>query len=341
MEGSSFVFDYVNFTDVKFNRIDLIRTETYMKEDEWIKHKKATINPKNKDDKCFMYPIIIKLNHRKLGKNPGRISKKVLQQMPKYNWDNINFPAQRKDWERFERQNEHIALNIFSVPYAKKTVEIQYKSKYNRARPDQVNLLMITDNENWHYLAITSTPSLFGGITGNNNGDHCCFNCFQSYRTENALIDHEKMCDKHDHCDVVMPDKNSNLLGYEQGNQSFKAPHIIYLNLECLSVPNISCSNNPDKSYTNTVSTHVPSGYAIKVNNEYKGDFNTHYRGKDCGEKLIYDLVNTASDIVNIEKHLIIPLTEDQKTACEGCKRHYVCNKSFNTKPGNKYCKKC
>ena len=51
MEGSSFVFDYVNFTDVKFNRIDLIRTETYMKEDEWIKHKKATINPKNKDHK--------------------------------------------------------------------------------------------------------------------------------------------------------------------------------------------------------------------------------------------------------------------------------------------------
>ena len=30
MEGSSFVFDYVNFLDSKFNQIDLIRGGTYI-----------------------------------------------------------------------------------------------------------------------------------------------------------------------------------------------------------------------------------------------------------------------------------------------------------------------
>ena len=46
MEGSSFVYDYVNFLDIKFNQVDLIRRRTYIKEDQWITNKKATINPK-------------------------------------------------------------------------------------------------------------------------------------------------------------------------------------------------------------------------------------------------------------------------------------------------------
>ena len=46
MEGSSFVYDYKNFLDIKFNQVDLIRGGTYIKEDKWITNKKATINPK-------------------------------------------------------------------------------------------------------------------------------------------------------------------------------------------------------------------------------------------------------------------------------------------------------
>ena len=41
MEGSSFVFDYVNFLNSKFNQVDLIRGASYIKEDKWISNKKA------------------------------------------------------------------------------------------------------------------------------------------------------------------------------------------------------------------------------------------------------------------------------------------------------------
>ena len=33
----------------------------------------------------------------------------------KYNWKDINFPAGIKDWEKFERNNKDIALNIVSA----------------------------------------------------------------------------------------------------------------------------------------------------------------------------------------------------------------------------------
>ena len=39
------------------------------------KQKKATINSKNNDDKCFQYAVTATLNHEQIKKNPHRISK--------------------------------------------------------------------------------------------------------------------------------------------------------------------------------------------------------------------------------------------------------------------------
>ena len=47
MEGSSFVYDHVNFLDIKLNKEDLIRGGTYIPSPKWLSNKKATINPKN------------------------------------------------------------------------------------------------------------------------------------------------------------------------------------------------------------------------------------------------------------------------------------------------------
>ena len=68
-----------------------------------------------------------------------------------------------------------------------------YKSKYNLTRENQVILLMITDGEKWHYLAVKRLSALFRGTTDNNNEDFCCLNCFQSYTTENGLKKHKKV----------------------------------------------------------------------------------------------------------------------------------------------------
>ena len=92
-----------------------------------------------------MYAITVALNHQEIGDHPERTSKKLLNHTSKYNWKNINLPSQIKDWETFEKNNDHIAFNILSLPYGKKTIELQYKSKHNYTRRNQVVLLMITD----------------------------------------------------------------------------------------------------------------------------------------------------------------------------------------------------
>ena len=73
------------------------------------------------------------------------------------------------------------------MPYNTEKIRHAYKSKYNLTRENQVILLMITDGEKWHYLAVKSLSVLFRGITDNNNGDFYYLNCFQSNTTENKL----------------------------------------------------------------------------------------------------------------------------------------------------------
>ena len=40
-----------------------------------MKNKKATINPKNNDEKCFQYALTAALNYEQIKNNPERISK--------------------------------------------------------------------------------------------------------------------------------------------------------------------------------------------------------------------------------------------------------------------------
>ena len=93
---------------------------------------------------------------------------------------------------------------------------------------------MITDGKKWHYLAIKSIPMLFRGITSKNNGDFYCLNCFSSFRTENALENHENVCRDHDYCHIQMPNEENNILKYNVAQKSMKIPFIIYGDFECM-----------------------------------------------------------------------------------------------------------
>ena len=73
------------------------------------------MNPKNNNDnKCLQYAITIALNYEQIKKDLQRISKNK-PFIDQYIWKEINFPSHRKDWEKFEINNEPIALNIPSA----------------------------------------------------------------------------------------------------------------------------------------------------------------------------------------------------------------------------------
>ena len=115
--GSEFIPDSVELLYHHFQRIDIIRAESYIMSPDWIASKKATINPKNeKDNKCFQYSIISGLNHNK-------IKEKELKKILKFRVD-TDFSLHQRELEEFEQNNTLIALNILFVAYNSEQINL-------------------------------------------------------------------------------------------------------------------------------------------------------------------------------------------------------------------------
>ena len=183
IKGSEFAFDSVDLLYYKLYKISLNRRGAYIDSPKWLKNKKATINRRNNDGKCFQYVITVALNHQNIKNNPERTTK-IMPFIEQYNWKEINFPSHKKGWNDFEKNNKTTAHNILYVPYNTEEIRHAYKSKHNLTGKNQVILLMITDDKKWHYRAVKGFSALRTGIKSNHKGNFYCLNCLYSFRTE-------------------------------------------------------------------------------------------------------------------------------------------------------------
>ena len=145
IRGSEFVFDYVHLFYYKCHSINFNCGGSYIDSPDWIQNKKATINPINKKDyKCFQYAVTVELNYEEIEKDPRRLTK-TKPFINKCNWEGINFPSEKDDWKKFEKNYITIALNVFMLK--KKKIYPAYVSKHNSNRKKQITPLMISNGE--------------------------------------------------------------------------------------------------------------------------------------------------------------------------------------------------
>ena len=339
MKGSDFIFNGINYLYYDLNRITISKGGSYIESPKWLKDKKCTINQKNADNKCFQYATTLALNFNNIDKHHQRISK-IKPFVDNYNWNDINFPAAKKDWNKFELNNKNVALNILYVPFNTKKIEIAYKSKYNLIRDNQIILLMISNGKNWHYLAVKCLSRLLRGISSNHNSDYYCLNCFHSYRTEYKLNVHKKICENHEYCNIEMPSPDNNLIKYNQGEKSLELPFIIYADLECLLKKIDTCQNNPDLSSTTKINQHIPSRYSIYTNCSFDKSNNklSYYRGEDCMKRFCKDLKDHATKIIDFKKKTMISLTKEEEDNYNKENTCYICKKYFNNDKVRDHC---
>ena len=71
---------------------------------------------------------------------------------------------------------------------------------------------MISNGKKQHYLAVTNLSALFQENSSNYEGDLHCFNCFNSYTSNNKLKEHEEICNNHDSYHIEMPKQVEKIL---------------------------------------------------------------------------------------------------------------------------------
>ena len=161
IKGSNFIFESVELMDYKLHRVRFRRGGSYIKSPEWLLHKGAAINPKNKnDDECLRWSIISTLKY-------NEVMKKDFESVFKKNkHKDKDFSSHQRDWGNFEQSNESIALSLLKYYFYHKIVRkitLVYKSEHNLERGNKVLLLMINDDddaEKYHYLAVKSKLEL-------------------------------------------------------------------------------------------------------------------------------------------------------------------------------------
>ena len=73
MRGSGFIFDSVRLLYYKCHKINFKCGGSYVDSPDLIKKEKATIQPKNENDKCFQYATTVTLNHQEIKRDPQKI----------------------------------------------------------------------------------------------------------------------------------------------------------------------------------------------------------------------------------------------------------------------------
>ena len=312
LRDSKFVFDRVMQMEISMHRLNLTRGSSYTPLPAWLSKKKAIINPKNLDMKCFKWSVIGSMKWEEIDRDHQRVSK--LRRYDDLDWDGINFPVSACDIKRFESRNE-ISINVLALD-GKKPYICRKGGNYNRV----ANLMLIEDNEKRHYVAIKLLGSLLSMQNSKHNGSqHFCTNCLQEFAEQHSRDKRYAYCRSNESVRIEMPTKRP-IVEYSNGQHQFKVPFIMYADFESILEPIQGTSNNLNISSTRGVNVHTPSGwclyskfaYAQSAGGAYGNIDNplTQYRGSDFVEKFCEHIISEAKRLyTSFSEQPMIPLT--------------------------------
>ena len=321
--NSRFVFDEFLYLDVDFHQLNLTRGSSYLPLPDWSARKKVIINPHNDHKECFKWLVIAAEN---VGmKDPQRVSD-LKKFTDNYDWSGLEFPVSIKDIGKFETRN-NISVNVLAV---------EGRNIYNHRKcwrmGRKINLLMVSENGIRHYTAIKSLSRLLSSKNSNTKRKkHCCMNCLQGFTQEPSRDQHQVYCENNESVRVDMP-KQGSTVEFKDGQNQFKVPFIMYADFESILELIESTNPNQNRSYTNEVNQHAPSGWCVYSKFAYGNVDNPLrlYRGKDCIETFCNYIKGEARRLYHMfpEKPMV-SLTKKQWKKYKRSTKCHICYKPF------------
>ena len=185
-EGSGWTIESINNHYLNVVKYEPIKGSSYIKLPTELRNSaKGLINMKNEDNECFRWCHIRHLNPQ--DKYPQRIKKVDKQFIENLDYSEIEFPVTTKQYNKIEKQNK-ININVFG--YEDKQPYPIYVSKENYK--DNMNLLLITENKNNHYVLIKDFNKCMYQQTKHKERKHFCMHCLQCFSSERVLTDHKE-----------------------------------------------------------------------------------------------------------------------------------------------------
>ena len=267
--GSGWSFYSIKKLEINFADYSPTKGSSYIDLPQWIKLKKAIINIKNKDDKCFLWCILRYLY-------PKKKNNEIISDLKKYEDElvtkGLTFPMGVKDIEKFEKLNPELP-GILVLSSEGKSFQILKSAKDSK---NSINLYLIKDGDRSHYTLIKNLSRLIrSSLTKNKKGGFfICTRCLCHFNVESVFESHVKYCNNNKAVAVKMPEKNKfikfnqdNKYSFEvrQVNRKYRLPFVIYADFECFTKSVENCLPDNSFPYSVVYQKHEPSGFCFYI----------------------------------------------------------------------------
>lgn len=333
--GSQWHLNQIYRLELRVNKYVPFRGSSYVELPKELAAKKAIINIKNDDDKCFLWSILAQLHPAP--RDPQRVSK---YKQYEHDFDEVlkEFPVKITDIDTFEKSTK-ISVNVFHYEIG----SIRPLRITKQEEKDHINLLYLRDENKSHYCLIKNLWRLIS----NQVTKHCahrevCVMCLSNFANKDLLNKHKIICSKNKPAEAQLPKPYDNKLCFSNWNNSLKVPFVIYADFESLLRKIHSCNPSGNKidadgkvtetSYTKQYQKHEPisSCYYVKYQNEdYKAP--VEHFGEDVAKQFYRSLREEAIKIAEIYENPVpmIPLNDEEKEKYEESKFCHICEKSI------------
>ena len=311
-----------------------LRGETWIQLPKELANKKAIINPKNEDNKCFLWCVLRALNPR--ANHPERLDKKLTEKENTLNMDGIEYLVSLKDIDKFENQNPTVSITVFG--YERKIV-YPLRNSNNTDREHNIILILIKEEGVNHYCLVKNLSRLLSSqVSKHKEKHHFCMRCLNAFWTHKSLNKHQEYCGKHEALKINMPEEGT-MLKFKNYHRGEKVPFVIYADFESCIKSIHTCDLNPESSYTKQYQKHEPISfyYYIKCfnNKVYLPIKERSYTGKNADQVFLKYLEEDIKMIANIPKRCII-FKDKEREQFEKETRCWICKGEFDDKDKNK-----
>ena len=337
--GSGWVFLEVENLTLHTDIWDPIKASSYIDLPAELKNKKALINMKNKDNKCFLWSVLRGLNPK--DRDAERIDKDLKSKENTLNMEGIEYPVSLKDINRFEKQNPEISISVLGYSKDERIYPLRIseftKKKKEDERKHNIVLLLIKNRDNSHYCYVKNLSALLSSQVNNHKSKlYFCLNCLSGYDDPEKLEKHKEYCSEEESIKINMP-KPDTYIKFKNYLYSERAPFAIYADFESILKPLDTCKPDPNKSYTHKYQKHEPVSfvYYIKSFNEsvYKSKLRKYVKENEEDPDTIDVFINWLEEDVKIisglgnEKMVITPEEQKQFSQASNC---WICGKLLN-----------
>ena len=329
-EGSGWTIQSIENHYINIVIYNPLKGSSYIKLPQELRNSaKGLINIKNEDNECFRWCHIRHLNPQK--NDPQRIKKTDKTFISQLDYSNIEFPVTVKQINKIEKQN-NICINLFGYEEKQKFPIFISKEKFT----DHMELLLITEDENNHYVLIKDFDKFMFNQTKYEHRKHFCMHCLQCFSREDVLNEHKNNCISINGKQAIkMPEKDNNTLKFMNHHKQLPVPFVIYADFEAITEKVLGCQPSNEKSYTEAYQKHTDCGYGYKVvccfDDKYSKPIQI-YRGEKSVHKFMENMLEEVKWCKSKMKKCFnkpLKMTEVNETDFQKATKCYICDKPY------------